>query len=74
MPKVSVTAPVGGSVWAHSASVGQSVTAGTTLLICEVMKCEYPIETSTDGAVAWLRPCGETVEAGDVVAVLDAAS
>ena len=71
MAKHSVKAPVGGSVWTHSAGVGQRVLAGTTLLICEVMKCEFPIETSVEGVVTWLKPCGDTVEADDVVATLD---
>lgn len=71
MAKHEVRTPVGGSVWTHAVGVGQKVVAGTTLLICEVMKCEYPLETPVDATVTWLRPCGETVEAGDVVATLD---
>jgi biotin carboxyl carrier protein len=66
-----VRSPVGGSVWAHSVGVGQRVVAGSTILICEVMKCEFPIETQNAGVVAWLRPCGDTLEAGDVVALID---
>lgn len=58
-------------MWTHAVSVGQRVLAGTTLLICEVMKCEYPLETPVDAEVTWLRPCGETIEAEDVVAILD---
>jgi biotin carboxyl carrier protein len=71
--RYSVKAPVGGSVWTHAASVGQRVVAGTTILICEVMKCEYPIETPVDGIVTWLKPCGDTIEAEDVVAELEVA-
>ena len=66
-----IQTPVGGSVWTHAVGVGQRVVAGTTVLLCEVMKCEFPIETPVGGVVAWLRPCGETIEAGDVVAVID---
>ncbi len=73
MAKHEIRTPVGGSVWTHSVGVGQRVLAGTTLLICEVMKCEFPIETSVEGHVSWLRPCGDTVEAEDVVAVLEVA-
>jgi biotin carboxyl carrier protein len=69
--KREIKTPVGGSVWTQAVGVGQRVLAGTTLLICEVMKTEFPIETPIDGTVAWLRPCGETVEAEDVVATLD---
>ncbi len=66
-----IRTPVGGSVWTHSVGVGQRVLAGTTLLICEVMKTEFPIEAHIDGTVTWLKACGETVEADDHVATLD---
>ena len=72
MAKHEIKTPVGGSVWTHSVGVGQRVVAGTVLLICEVMKTEFPVEASVDGVVSWLRPCGDTVEADDVVATLDA--
>lgn len=71
MAKHEVKAPVGGSVWTHSVGVGQRVVAGTVLLICEVMKTEFPVETPIAGVVTWLRPCGDQVEADDVVATLD---
>lgn len=71
MARREIKTPVGGSVCTHSVGVGQRVVAGTTLLICEVMKCEFPIETPVDGEVTWLRPCGETIEADDVVALID---
>jgi biotin carboxyl carrier protein len=71
--KREIKTPVGGSVCTHSVGVGQRVVAGTTLLICEVMKCEFPIETPVEGEVTWLRlrPCGEMIEADDVVALID---
>ena len=72
MAKHEIKTPVGGSVWTHSVGVGQRVVAGTVLLICEVMKTEFPVEAPVDGVVSWLRPCGDTVEADDVVATLDA--
>jgi biotin carboxyl carrier protein len=72
MAKQEIKAPVGGSVWTHSVGVGQRVVAGTVLLICEVMKTEFPVESPIDGVVSWLRPCGDQVEADDVVATLDA--
>ena len=73
MAKHEIKIPVGGSVWTHSMGVGQRVVAGTVLLICEVMKTEFPVEAPVDGVVSWLRPCGDTVEADDVVATLDVA-
>jgi len=66
-----VRTPLGGSVWTHAVGVGQRVLAGTALLITEVMKTEVAIETTLEGTVTWLKPCGETVEAGDVVATLE---
>lgn len=71
MAKREIKTPVGGSVWTHSASVGQRVVVGTTILICEVMKMEFPIEVPVEGEVVWLKACGETLEADDVVAVLE---
>lgn len=71
MAKHEVTTPVGGSVWTHSVGVGQRVVAGTVLVIAECMKTEFPIESPVDGVVAWLKPCGETIEANEHVATID---
>jgi biotin carboxyl carrier protein len=68
----AIKAPVGGSVWAHSVCIGQRVVAGTTLLIIEVMKTEFGMEATTDGTVTWLKACGDTVEADEIVAILEA--
>lgn len=72
MAKHAVKAPVGGSIWTHSVGVGQRVVAGTTLLITEVMKTEFGIEAPVDGTVTWLKACGDTVESGEIVAILEA--
>jgi biotin carboxyl carrier protein len=69
--KHEVRTPVGGTVCVHSVGVGQRVCAGALLLICEMMKCEFPVEAPVNGEVTWLRPCGETIEVDDVVAILD---
>jgi acetyl-CoA carboxylase biotin carboxyl carrier protein len=68
-----VKSPIAGSVWSHVSSVDQHVEAGSVLLVCECMKTEIPIESPVAGTVAWLRPCGENVEADDVVAVVEIA-
>lgn len=68
MAKRSVESPITGSVWTHSVGVGQTVLAGTVLVILESMKMEIPVESPVDGIVTWLRPCGETVNVDDVVA------
>jgi len=69
--RVEVRAPLAGSVWSHVASIGQRVEVGAVLLILEVMKCEVPIESSQEGTLTWIRSCGETIEADDVVAMID---
>jgi biotin carboxyl carrier protein len=71
MAKHSIKTPTAGSVWTHSVGVGQQVVAGTTLLIAEVMKTEWPIESPIDGVVTWLKACGETLEVDDLVAIVD---
>lgn len=73
MAKHSIRTPVGGSVWTHSVGVGQRVVAGTILLICEVMKTDFPIESPVDGEVTWLKACGETLEVDDLVAIVEGA-
>lgn len=71
MAKHSVRSPVGGSVWTHAASVGQRVYQGNTILIVEIMKTEFPIEAPVDGEITWLAPCGQTLEADDLVAIVN---
>lgn len=71
MAKQHVESPITGSVWTHAASVGQRVTAGTTLVILESMKMEIPVEAACDGEVTWLRPCGDMINTGDRVATVD---
>jgi len=66
-----VGAELPSSVSAHVAVVGQSVRAGTVLLVLECMKTEVPVESPVDGAVTWLRPCAAVVGVGDVVAVVE---
>lgn len=55
----------------HAATAGQRVLTGSLLLVCEVMKCECPINAPTNGELLWIRACGEVIEAEDVVAILE---
>lgn len=71
MAKCSVRAPVGSSVWTHSASVGQKVFAGNVIVILECMKTEFPIESPVDGEITWLADVGKTLEANDLVAIVE---
>lgn len=71
MAKRNVEAPIAGSVWTHAVGVGQRVSAGTTLVILECMKMEITVDSPWDGEVTWLKPSGDTVNQGDVVAIVD---
>ena len=71
--RIDVRAKIGGSVESHVAPIGQQVDVGAVLLTTECMKTMFPIESPEFGVVAWLRPCGETFEVDDVVAILDVA-
>lgn len=57
-------------VFQHCVSVGQKVVAGQDLVACEAMKMEVPVASGVSGTVAWLKPMGELVEAGEPVAII----
>jgi urea carboxylase len=52
---IAVTSPVAGSVWKIAATAGQTVKAGTTLVLVESMKMEMPVVAPVDGVVTQLR-------------------
>jgi urea carboxylase len=52
---VAVASPVAGSVWKVSATLGQTVKAGDTLVLVESMKMELPVTAHMDGIVTQLR-------------------
>ena len=62
----TLVAPMPGSVAAVSASVGQAVTAGQTLVVVEAMKMEHPLTAPFDGVVAEVH-----VQAGSQVGMED---
>ncbi len=66
-----VTAHITGTVWKIECKVGQTVSAGDTLVILESMKMEMPVEATDGGVVKEIR-CKETqaVNEGDVLVVL----
>lgn len=59
---VEVTAPMPGTILDVPCTVGQSVTAGQTVILLEAMKMENEIVAPQDGVVAEIR-----VKKGDVV-------
>lgn len=65
-----VLSPVPGSVWIHCVGIGQKVNAGTVLLILEIMKTEFPIETEVTGEVIMLADVAREVKQGDVIAIV----
>ena len=69
-----VTAHISGTIFKIETEVGASVTAGDEMIILESMKMEIPIEAPLDGIVQEiLVKEGQTIEEGDVVAVIAAA-
>jgi len=66
-----VAAHITGTVWKIEVKVGQTVSAGDTLVILESMKMEMPVEATDGGTVKEIR-CKEAqaVNEGDVLVVL----
>lgn len=71
MARHEVKAPVTGSIWMHSVSVGERVFENGQLLVMESMKMEVPLFSPCDGEVAELAEPGTIVNEGDVVAVIE---
>lgn len=68
-----VTAHISGTIFKIETAVGAGVTAGEEIIILESMKMEIPIEAPVDGVVREiLVKEGQTIEEGDVVAVIAA--
>ncbi|MBW2400487.1 MAG: acetyl-CoA carboxylase biotin carboxyl carrier protein subunit [Deltaproteobacteria bacterium] len=52
--------------------VGESVSAGDTVLVLEAMKMEHPMRATEDGVVTEVRvSLGEQVEAGALLLVVE---
>jgi acetyl-CoA carboxylase biotin carboxyl carrier protein len=60
-----IPSPMAGTVKEHLVAVGDSVTAGTEVILLESMKMEIPVEATNNGTVeAFLAQPGEAVEEG----------
>jgi propionyl-CoA carboxylase alpha chain len=66
----SLLAPMPGSVVAVHVGDGDSVVAGSTVLVLEAMKMQHTISAPADGVVSDLVRIGAQVAAGDVLAVV----
>ncbi len=69
---IEVTAQVPGKVFKIAAAVGQSLSAGDTVIILESMKMEIPVVAPQNGTVASINVAtGDAVESGDLLATLN---
>jgi acetyl-CoA carboxylase biotin carboxyl carrier protein len=67
-----VRAHITGVVFQVVAQAGTKVAAGDPILILESMKMEIPVEAPRSGVVQAIRVAeGQTVQEGDVVALLE---
>jgi biotin carboxyl carrier protein len=67
-----VRAHITGVVFQVVAATGSKVSAGDPILILESMKMEIPVEAPRAGRVGAIRAAeGQTVQEGDVVALLE---
>jgi len=65
-----ITAPMPGKIVRVLAADGQTVEAGQGLLVIEAMKMQNEIRSPKSGTVERLAQQGQTVNAGDVLAVV----
>ena len=66
-----VSADMCGNIWKIPVQVGQSVSAGDTLVVVEAMKMELSVIAPASGTVAGIRCVpGKPVNAGDPLIVL----
>jgi acetyl-CoA carboxylase biotin carboxyl carrier protein len=67
-----IRAHITGVVFQIPAKAGDKVAAGDAVIVLESMKMEIPVEASTAGTVKEIRVQeGQTVQEGDVVAVVE---
>ena len=72
MTKHEVLSEVTGTVWKITASVGDQMEAGDTILILESMKMEIPVEASASGKLAEILVKEEdAVDEDQVLAVIE---
>jgi oxaloacetate decarboxylase alpha subunit len=65
---VQIAAPVAGTILKHAVAEGSSVASGDTIIIIESMKMELEIKSTASGAVHFLVPVGQAVQAQQALA------
>jgi biotin carboxyl carrier protein len=71
MPE-EIRAHITGVVFQLTTKPGDKVAAGDAVIVLESMKMEIPVEAPRDGSVKEIRVQeGQTVQEGDVVAILE---
>jgi glutaconyl-CoA/methylmalonyl-CoA decarboxylase subunit gamma len=71
---IDVVAPMVGKVVKIVAAVGQEVSEDDAIVMLEAMKVEMPVGAPEDGTVVEIKvAAGDTVESGQVLAILDEA-
>ncbi len=69
-----IVVPMQGTIVKISVEVGQSVTAGDTVVVLEAMKMENNVAADIDGTVKEIKvETGQSITAGEIVAVIDPA-
>lgn len=69
---IKIEAGAAGKVFKLEKKVGDSVKAGDTVLVLEIMKMETPVVAPKDGVVASIEvTAGESVESGALLATLN---
>lgn len=71
MARVEIKSPVSGSIWMPAVGVGCEIFEGNCILTLEVMKMEVPIDAPCNGTLIEMRPQGDIVAEGDVIAVIE---
>ena len=67
-----VLAEMVANVWRVLVGVGDDIAEGDTICILESMKMEIPVEATVGGIISRMNVIeGETVQEGDVIAVIE---
>jgi len=73
MASIDIKAEITGKVWQIAAPVGTAVAEDDPIVILEAMKMEIPVLATSAGKVVEIRFAeGDTVNEGDVVAIVEA--